>query len=204
MKMSEAPTHTKGAGTHVTEIAAGVRAVAFFEALKGTLVLVAGFGLLSLVHRDLQDLAERLVRHSHLDPASHYPRVFVEAASHVNDSRLRSLAALAFAYSCVRFVEAYGLWRMRAWAEWFAIISGCVYLPIELYELFERLTLIRAGVLLLNAFIVAYLLYVRLSRTGRRAEEAIHRTEADKKARKEKLKTRTPHSEEAREFLKDE
>src|SRR5947207_11079087 len=122
----------------VVEIAAGVRAVAFFEALKGTLVLVAGFGLLSLVHRDLEDLAERLVQHSHLNPASHYPRVFIEAAARTSDARLRTLAALAFAYSCVRFVEAYGLWKMRAWAEWFAIISGGLYLPVELYELIER------------------------------------------------------------------
>ena len=197
-----------GAQTHMTEprplvvkeIAAGVRAVAFFEALKGTLVLIAGFGLLALVHRDLEDLAERLVRHSHLDPASHYPRVFVEAAAHTSDSRLRTLAGLAFAYSCVRFVEAYGLWKMRAWAEWFAIISGCLYLPVELYELISRPTLIRAGVLVVNALIVAYLLYVRLSRTGRAAEDVIHRTEADKKAekkaKKEEKKARA-HSTEA-------
>jgi uncharacterized membrane protein (DUF2068 family) len=196
--MAEAQTHTTEVAPRVvTEIAAGVRAVAFFEALKGTLVLVAGFGLLSLVHRDLQDLAERLVSHSHLNPASHYPRVFIEAAARTSDSRLRTLAALAFAYSCVRFVEAYGLWKMRAWAEWFAIISGCVYLPIEVYELFQRATLVRAGVLVVNAFIVAYLLYVRLSRTGRTAEEAIHRTEADKKARKVELKARTAHPEDA-------
>ena len=56
------------------------------------------------------------MRHSHLNPAHHYPRIFIEAASHTNDSRLRSLAVLAFLYAAVRFVEAYGLWRMRVWA----------------------------------------------------------------------------------------
>ncbi|MFL6255709.1 MAG: DUF2127 domain-containing protein [Pyrinomonadaceae bacterium] len=181
--MAEAETYVPAART-VTEIAAGVRVVAVFEALKGTLVLVAGFGLLALVHRDLEDLAERLVLHSHLDPASHYPRVFIEAAAHTNDARLRTLAALAFAYSVVRFVEAYGLWHMRAWAEWFAILSGCIYIPVELYELIERPTHLHGLLLLFNSGIVAYLLYVRLSRTGRAAEEAIHRTEAEKKATK--------------------
>jgi uncharacterized membrane protein (DUF2068 family) len=187
--MAEARTHTTDLPPIVVkEIEAGVRVVAFFEALKGALVLAAGFGLLALVHRDLEDLAERLVRHSHLNPASHYPRVFIEAAAHTSDARLRTLAAMAFAYSCVRFVEAYGLWKMRAWAEWFAIISGCTYLPVELYELVERATLMRAGVLVINALIVAYLLYVRLSRTGREAEEVIHQTEADKKAEKQAVK----------------
>ena len=191
MKMAEAQTHlAEPRPIVVKEIAAGVRAVAFFEALKGTLVLVAGFGLLALVHRDLEDLAERLVRHSHLNPASHYPRVFIEAAARTSDSRLRTLAALAFVYSTVRFVEAYGLWKMRAWAEWFAIISGCVYLPVELYELIEKPTLIRAGILILNALVVAYLLYVRFSRTGHMAEDAIHRTEAENKARKKEAKAR--------------
>ena len=187
--MAEAETHVPSART-VTEIAAGVRAIAFFEALKGTLVVVAGFGLLALVHRDLEDLAERLVTHSHLNPASHYPRVFIEAAANTSDSRLRTLAALAFAYSAVRFVEAYGLWHMRAWAEWFAIASGCVYLPVEVYELVEKPTLIRAGILVLNALVVAYLLYVRFSRTGHMAEEAIHLTEAENRARKMEAKAR--------------
>jgi uncharacterized membrane protein (DUF2068 family) len=186
--MSATQPYTPEAGAHVREIAAGVRAIAFFEAVKGALVVVAGFGLLALVHRDLEDIAERLVRHSHLNPASHYPRVFIEAAANTSDARLRTLAALAFAYSTVRFVEAYGLWKLRAWAEWFAIISGCIYLPVELYELIERPTLIRAGILIFNSLVVAYLLYVRLSRTGHMAEDAIHRTEAANKAHKKGTK----------------
>src|ERR1700693_6598975 len=126
--------------TAMANIARGIRVVAVFEALKGVLVLSAGLGLLSLVHHDLQATAERLVRHSHLNPARHYPRIFIDAASHMNDSRLRSLADLAFLYAAVRFVEAYGLWRMKVWAEWFAIIAGSVYLPVEVYEMFPRAT----------------------------------------------------------------
>lgn len=124
-------------------------------------MLIAGLGLLSLVHHDLQAAAERLVRHSHLNPAHHYPRIFIQAASRTNDSRLRSFAALALLYSTVRFVEAYGLWRMRVWAEWFAIIAGSVYLPIEIYELYRRPTWTRGIVLVTNLAIVVYLVHVR-------------------------------------------
>lgn len=168
----------------IRELTAGLRVVALFEALKGTLTLVAGFGLLSLVHRDLEDLAERLVRHSHLNPASHYPRIFIEAAARTDDARLRTLAAMAFAYTVVRFVEAYGLWHARAWAEWFAIISGGLYLPVEAYELITHPTLIRAGVLFFNTLIVAYMLYIRLSSKGHMTEEAIHLTDAQNKLKK--------------------
>lgn len=124
-------------------------------------MLLAGFGLLALIHQDLQALAESLVRHLHLNPARHYPRVFIAAAARTDDNRLCFLALLAFLYSLVRFIEAYGLWRLRAWAEWFAIISGGIYLPLEVYELWRRATWVRGVVLLVNAFIVLYLIYVR-------------------------------------------
>jgi len=140
---------------------AGVRAVAVFEAAKGLLVLIAGLGLLSLVHRDAQHAAETIVRHLHLNPARHYPRVFIQAAGRVSSTRLWVLAGGAFAYSVVRFVEAYGLWRLRPWAEWFAIISGGLYLPVEVYELVKHPTSVKAFILLGNLAIVAYLLYVR-------------------------------------------
>ncbi len=132
-----------------------------FEGSKGLLVLLAGFGLLSLVHHDVQHAAETIVRHLHLNPARHYPHVFIQAAGRVSSSRLWMLAGGAIAYSVVRFVEAYGLWRLRAWAEWFAILSGGLYLPVEAYELARRPTRVKAAILLGNLAVVAYLLYVR-------------------------------------------
>lgn len=155
------PTPDSAAPT--AAIARGVRLIAAFEALKGVLVLGAGFGLLSLLHRDLQEVAERLVRHSHLNPAHHYPRIFIEAASRTNDSRLLSLAVLAFLYALMRFVEAYGLWRTRVWAEWFAVIAGSIFLPVEIYEILRRATWMRGIVLLMNLSIVAYLVFVLLA-----------------------------------------
>ena len=150
----------------------GVRTVAVFEALKGVLVLVAGFGLLSLVHRDLEEVAEHLVRISHLNPAYHYPRIFIEAANHTDDHRLKLYAAVAFLYSSLRFVEAYGLWRSKTWAEYFAIISGSAYLPFEVLELARKPTILRASVLLINAIIVLYLVYVRWTNHKERTETA--------------------------------
>jgi uncharacterized membrane protein (DUF2068 family) len=141
--------------------AEGIRSIAVFEAFKGLVVLAAGFGLLHFVHRDLQTAAEELVRHSHLNPAHHYPRIFIEAAGRTSDSRLRFLAALAFLYASVRFVEAWGLWRLKGWAEWFAIISGSIYVPIEIFELIKHATPLRVVVLAVNLFIVLYLIYVR-------------------------------------------
>ena len=154
--------------------AAGLRAIAIFEASKGLLVLVVGLGLLSLIHHGGQNVAEEIVRRFHLNPAHHHPRILIDAATHINDSHLRLLALAALLYSAIRFIETYGLWRMRAWAEWFAIVSGAVYIPLELYELFRQATVIKAAVLIVNIGIVAYLFYVRWygNRSSTRAEEA--------------------------------
>jgi uncharacterized membrane protein (DUF2068 family) len=135
----------------------GLRAVAVFEAAKGAVVLAAGFGLLALVHRDAQAVAERFVEHLHLNPAKHYPHIFIDAASRLTDARLWMMASLAGAYSAVRLVEAYGLWRARRWAQWFAAISGGIYLPLEVFELSRGLTWVRVCTLAVNLGIVVYM-----------------------------------------------
>lgn len=140
----------------------GVQLIALFEATKGVLVLVAGFGLLALVHRDLQTLAENVVEHLHLNPASHFSQTFIEWATNVSDAKLRLFAGIAIVYAAARFVEAYGLWRMRTWGEWLAIVSGSIYLPIEIYEFFQKQTIFRLSLFIVNALIVAYLIRVRL------------------------------------------
>jgi uncharacterized membrane protein (DUF2068 family) len=107
-----------------------------FEAGKGALVLLAGFGLFGLLHRDAESAADLLSRRLHLNPAKEHARIFVELLSNLSSSRLWMLAGLALTYSCVRFIEAYGLWRNRPWAKWLAALSGAIYVPFELYELY--------------------------------------------------------------------
>ena len=154
----------------------GVRIVAVVEAAKGALVLGAGLELFTLVHHDIQAIAERIVEHFHFNPASRYPRILLDAAAALTDERLVVLAMGAIAYSTVRFVEAYGLWLQRRWAEWFAVVAGGLYIPIEIYELVRRVTWIRFGLLAVNVAIVAYLALV-LRQTQRRDVQASHRGE---------------------------
>jgi uncharacterized membrane protein (DUF2068 family) len=135
-----------------------VRAIALFEATKGALVLLAGFGGLSLVHRDAQRIATELVGHLHLNPAKKYQNIFIDTAAHLTDARLWMLATLAAAYAVVRFCEAYGLWKGRRWAEWLAAGSGGIYVPFELYELFQGFNWLSVAALLVNVLIVGVMI----------------------------------------------
>jgi uncharacterized membrane protein (DUF2068 family) len=148
-----------------------LRPIAIFEALKGAVVLVAGFGLLSFLGRDNEDFAEQIIRHLQLNPAKHYPQIFITAMARLDDSHLWALAGFAALYAGVRFAEAYGLWFERRWAEWLAALSGGLYVPVEIYELVRRASWVKFSILLLNLVVVAYMFWL-LSETQRRKAAA--------------------------------
>jgi uncharacterized membrane protein (DUF2068 family) len=71
-------------------------------------------------------------------------------------------------YAIVRFAEAYGLWNDREWAEWFALLSGAMYLPWEMYSLMRHPLPVKWAILLANLAIVLYMLFLRVQAGGHR------------------------------------
>ena len=134
-----------------------LKSTACFEAVKGLIVLLAGFGALSLLGKDpddLRSLASELVDWLNLNPEHHYPSLFIDAATRMTDAGLWLAASIGFLYAFFRLMEAYGLWFERNWAAWLAVVSGGIYLPIEIYKLAEKFTWIRVSVLVLNLTVV--------------------------------------------------
>lgn len=119
---------------------------------------MVGLGLHKLAGNNLQQLAEHLAEHLHLNPASHFPGVILHVVGEFKDANLAFLAAGALVYGILRFVEAYGLWHNVRWIGWFALFSGAIYLPVEIYELYHYQNLLSLLVLFINVFIVLYML----------------------------------------------
>jgi uncharacterized membrane protein (DUF2068 family) len=71
------------------------------------------------------------------------------------------MALTAMLYASIRFVEAFGLWRKQVWAEWFGILSGALYLPVEIYELTLSVSAVKICILLVNLIVVGWLSWVR-------------------------------------------
>jgi uncharacterized membrane protein (DUF2068 family) len=65
-------------------------------------------------------------------------------------------------YSGLRFTEATGLWRAKAWAEWIALISGAIYVPFEVYKLVHRVSFFHVSLLVINLAVVAFMFYLRI------------------------------------------
>jgi uncharacterized membrane protein (DUF2068 family) len=150
-----------------------LRGVAIYEFVKGLLFVAIALGALSLVHKDVGDIAQDIVKRLHLDPAWHYSKLFIEESSKLNDKGLRLLALVAAIFAIVRLVAGYGLWHERPWAEWFAVICAALYVPIEIYHLFERPGLRIAGILIVNIAIIVYLSRLLLANHRRRKAMSI-------------------------------
>lgn len=102
-------------------------------------------------------MAASLIGHIGLDPGGHYPAMVLRDVDRLLGTDLRSLMLAASGYVLVRFFEAYGLWRDRAWGEWLGAVSGALYVPFELWHFIQRPTLAAAAVITANLALVGYL-----------------------------------------------
>ncbi|SNR61656.1 Uncharacterized membrane protein, DUF2068 family [Methylobacillus rhizosphaerae] len=134
-----------------------LRSIALFEASKGLVVLAASLALFRHINADWQSCAETVVRHLHLNPANHYPRILLHWMSNVTEPRLMALAFGALFYAGIRLLEAYGLWLGRHWAIILGMASAGLYLPFEILELLAHFSWLGLGIFVSNLVIVAIL-----------------------------------------------
>jgi len=154
-------SHTAGPARH--DHHRGLRTVAIIEATKGVLVLLAAFGFFEIIRHniDLDAVAGNLLYFFHVNSNLRISHVVMRLAGRMMDADVLTVLTIATVYSSLRFIESYGLWRQRVWAEWLAIVSGAIYLPYELYKLVQRPTAIHWAILLINIVVVAYIAWVR-------------------------------------------
>ncbi len=147
-----------GTAEHRTRLQA-LRTVALFEFAKGLLVLLAAA---SLYWIDPSDVAGAFLNFLHISPDHHFAHMLLRLADRLSDIKIWHVIVVACIYSGLRFAEAYGLWRARAWGEWIALISGAIYLPYEMRLLAHRATALHTAILLVNVAIVAFMFYLRI------------------------------------------
>lgn len=132
----------------------GLRLIAVIEAVKGSLGVMLGFGLLCFPQNPVMRW---------LTGSLHLEGLF----------SLETWMLLAFGYAALRFVEAYGLWLARQWGEWLALISAALYIPFIIKALIKNgPSWWNVSLLLLNVAFVAYLSFLLVKTRQRRAHSA--------------------------------
>ena len=147
-----------------------LRAIAAVECFKGVFVVLMGFCALALVHKDVWVIAESLLALFHIDTDRRSAQLFLDFADNVTDARLWAAARIAFAYTALRLAEAYGLWHERTWAEWVALVSCALLMPMEIRELLRGWTWIRGTMFLGNVAVILYMLNVILKERREKRE----------------------------------
>jgi uncharacterized membrane protein (DUF2068 family) len=150
----------------------GLRSIAAVEISKGILVLLGAFALIIFIRRDVnfQDVAISILNFLHIDPDRHFAEKFINFAGQASDMHASFVGLAAALYSSIRFVEGYGLWCARIWAEWMALISGTIYLPFEIHAIIRKSTWLHWSFLVTNLLILAYIAWVRFGEKRLHAE----------------------------------
>jgi uncharacterized membrane protein (DUF2068 family) len=147
----------------------GLRTVAVLEAAKGAAVIALCVVLMSLLHKDLDIVVDHLTAWLRVNPDSRVADWFYELADRTTGRGIWTAVSVGVAYSACRFVEAYGLWNERYWAEWFAVISGAIYLPFELFALISHPHWTKLAVLAGNILVVLYILRILIENRRERS-----------------------------------
>lgn len=160
------------------------------RAVRGVLILLLVYGVVKFKDRQadlrrafeedvplLRPLADKL--HFNLDDSG-----VVHTIQRVLSLETRTLVWIAVgltAYALIELVEGVGLWYAKRWAEYLTVVATAAFLPLEIYELVEKVTGLRIGALIFNVVAVLYLLYAKRLfglRGGHRAVEAERHSES--------------------------
>jgi uncharacterized membrane protein (DUF2068 family) len=142
----------------------GLLLIGVFKLLKGLLLVVAGFGALRFLHKDLAASVHHWIDVLRIDPENRFIHPLLAKIFAVSPKQLRELSVGTFIYAAILLTEGIGLLLRKHWAEYFTIISTGIFIPLEVYELARHFTAAKLLVLVINAAIVVYLIVHLVSR----------------------------------------
>jgi uncharacterized membrane protein (DUF2068 family) len=136
---------------------AGLMLIAAFKLGQALLFVALGVGALKLLHKDVGDVLERLANHLRFNPESKFVNFLLEQASLLDDRLLKRIGEVVFIYAALDLLEGIGLYLEKTWAEYLTLVITASFLPLEVFEIFRRLTLIRVSLLTVNVLVLVYL-----------------------------------------------
>jgi len=81
-----------------------------------------------------------------------------ESALNARGSTLTAVALFLIGYGVLQLIEGVGLWLLKRWGEYFSVVATSLFLPLGVYELTEKVTVLRIAALAINIAAVIYLL----------------------------------------------
>jgi len=102
----------------------------------------------------------------------------IEKVLNAKSSTLNLIATGLLLYAALQIVEGIGLWSLKRWGEYVAVVGTTLFVPLEVYEVVDHLTWLKLVVLIINVAAVVYLLTSKrlfgIRGGGKAYEEALH------------------------------
>jgi uncharacterized membrane protein (DUF2068 family) len=105
----------------------------------------------------------------------------IQHALRLSPATITILAAGLAGYAVIEVVEGVGLWLVKRWGEYFAMVATSLGLPYEIYDMTAKITVTRVLFFVINLALVLYLVITKRLfgvRGGKRAYEARLRSES--------------------------
>jgi len=149
----------------------GLLLIGLFKLSKAALSIGLGVGALKLLHHDVATVVLRIADALKVDPESHLMGLIMTRADLIGATQLRHFSVLTFGYAALCLIEGTGLMLEKRWAEYFTVSLTVLALPWESWELHKEFTSLRIALLIVNLFVLVYLLWL-LRRERRRRSAA--------------------------------
>src|SRR5262245_9788648 len=140
-----------------------IRLIGLFKLVKAAMLVALGLGALSMRHD--HSWLNSWIHALAADPHGHYVARLIAEVSSLRVHQLVEIGVGSLLYAAVFAVEGVGLILRKAWAEVMTVIITTSFVPLEIYELIEHTSWAKVAVIVVNVFVVAYLLR-RLRREG--------------------------------------
>ena len=147
-----------------------LRLLAVERFVRGLLVLALAYGVykfndsktaLTQVFQTYLPLFKPIGDHLGIDLQDAGPVRLIDKLLHTPGSTLRMVALGVAAYGALQLLEGLGLWLLKRWGEYVAVVGTSLFIPLEIYELVERVTWLRIAALLVNLAAVVYILWTK-------------------------------------------
>ena len=77
---------------------------------------------------------------------------------HSKHSTLHLVEGFLIGYALLQLAEGIGLWSLKRWGEYVAVVGTSIFIPLEVYELTKHITYLKVTALAINVALVVYLI----------------------------------------------
>jgi uncharacterized membrane protein (DUF2068 family) len=137
----------------------GFRIIGGFKILGSLVLFAAGIGIFRLMRSDVAETLENIAETWRLDPNSRHLDSFISWAGSIDRKHLKAIGFGTFFYATLYAVEGVGLVLERRWAGYLTVIATGSLIPLEVWEVYKKVTPTRLSVLAINVAILVYLVW---------------------------------------------